>query len=134
MANEMCAICGDPDGEMHNVTLADTPSKHPIHRFTTVKPKFWTAADVHEWISTNVNLNEGCHETPEAAALWWLAVEYAELVGDMNTRERASMYIEGVMPLTEQDVTDKVQYMNEDQEDADEQIEADLKSFFSDRC
>lgn len=66
-------------------------------------------ADLVQWIRDNVPPAElgqyGEPETPEKAALWFLAIEEAHIVYDMRLKDIARMFIQGMTPLDAADVT-----------------------------
>lgn len=130
-----CAICGDEDGDTHNVVDNGEPPvlRQPLHRFTTTKPKFWTADDVVEWIKANVP-DKDAPDGSEAAALWWKACRDSELIDDMNSRERAEMFLDGVQATSLDHITEDIQNRYEDEgytvEEMDEQWEEALRDFF----
>jgi hypothetical protein len=132
MAN--CAICGDPEGDMHNVAQLEIGASqvNSVHRFMPTRPKYWTAAEMVDWLKTHTRL-----EDPEYAARWWLGCMWVEGFNDMNLRERTELIVDGSEAITLEDVTGYLQQTyNEDCEtvaEGDSNLELDWLAFWRDQ-
>lgn len=67
--------------------------------------RFWVAEDVVDWIKLHVPDDKLGSPSSEEAAVWWLAVQNAGAISDMNRRELAEMLVDGLTPLDIDDVT-----------------------------
>ena len=112
-----CAICGQPDGDMHNVE----PRVTGTHKFTNVRPKYWLASDMIDWLKANTKL-----EDPEYAAKWWLGCQLAEAYRDFEERDWVELLVDGSEPLMLDAVSEYLQEHYQMQaEDDIEVFEAD---------
>jgi hypothetical protein len=96
--------------------------------------RFWNADDVMRWIEENIDYEILGHNSSEKAALWWVAQYSADLVRDLNQRELMNLCIDGMKPITRDDIDAHLQSAwvdGEADEDTDRFVESDLSGFFN---
>ena len=98
--------------------------------------KFWTGQDVVWWIAANVYTSSSTTDEARTkaieAAMWWLAIRYADSLSDLKRTELAEEILTGVGPLTMRDLTEELRAIREDDPaTADAEIESALRIHFA---
>ena len=96
-----------------------------------------TYAELVEWIRKNVPLEDTGSDSPEAAALWWVAYHQAQQVFECGIKDCAHMLLGGVNPINEEDVTQELEqrweYAEEEGQTPEEtkaELEQEFRSWF----
>lgn len=90
--------------------------------------RFKTHHDIARWIIKNVDfVSCGC-DTVEDAILWWQANRIADEMRDFDQRELAQTVLEGMQPITLEDLDTELAEMEEEEDN--DTIEASLKDFW----